>query len=101
MMNKMNGPNTPLRLIQAPQPASRQVVVSTKSLKPPKPRRQTDQQLKQHHPSPILLAAQERAEQIRRQDAQLKREIEWLARLTQLSYEQARQYVLRDKGLLR
>lgn len=54
-----------------------------------------------HHPSAVLLAAHERAERIRRQDASLKREIEWLARLTKLSYEQARQYVLRDRGLLR
>jgi len=54
-----------------------------------------------HHPGQILLAAQERAKQIRRQDETLKREIEWLARLTRLSYEQARQYVLHDRGLLR
>ena len=54
-----------------------------------------------HHPGAILLAAQARAERIRQQDERLKREIEWLAQLTKLSYEQARRYVLRDRGLLR
>ena len=54
-----------------------------------------------HHPGTILLAAQARAERIRRQDEKLKREIVWLAQLTRLSYEQARRYVLRDRGLLR
>ena len=40
-----------------------------------------------HHPGAILLAAQARAERIRQQDERLKREIEWLAQLTKLSYE--------------
>jgi len=54
-----------------------------------------------HQPGVVLLAAQKRADQIRRQDDDLKREIAHLMQVVPLSYEQARQYVLRKRGLLR
>lgn len=54
-----------------------------------------------HQPSAVLLAAHERAKQIRRQDDRLKREIEWVVQLAKVSPERARQYVLRNRGLLR
>lgn len=54
-----------------------------------------------HQPGVVLLAAQKRADQIRRQDDDLKREIAHLVQVVPLSYEQARQYVLRKRGLLR
>lgn len=54
-----------------------------------------------HQPSVVLLAAQQRADQIRRQDDDLKREIARVMLAVPLSYEQARQYVLGKRGLLR
>ena len=54
-----------------------------------------------HQPGVVLLAAQKRADEIRRQDEALKREITHLMQVAPLSYEQARQYVLRKRGLLR
>jgi len=54
-----------------------------------------------HRPGPILLAAQARVFYVRWQDARLKRQIRHMMKMTTMSYEQARRYVLASRGLLK
>lgn len=54
-----------------------------------------------YQPSTVLLAALEHISQVKRQDAELKREIKVLVSSLSIDYELARTAVLASRGLLR